>query len=126
MKFTDAQRLWIDTLKTTDKKQGRVYLHHAKADTWCCLGIACDLFVPQSERKLDEETGAEEFDGKDVRLPSKVQDLLGLHSMFGDSVQGDLRAISAYNDSGMSFREIADLLERNPECYFVKGAEDGT
>lgn len=31
-------------------------------------------------------------------------------------------AIAAYNDSDM----IADLLERNPECFFVKGAEDET
>jgi hypothetical protein len=87
---------------------------------YCCLGVACELYR--------RETGRGEWDevnnfclGEHTKffiLPPPVKKWLGLASLdacFDNGPEG----LTAMNDLGIPFPEIADKIESEPEGLFA-------
>lgn len=137
----EKKALWLRALRSEEYKQGREQLR-APGDKFCCLGVACEEFRKDTGRgEWQEEDGqyrgdytfvinAENDDKSWSSLPVSVVEWFGLpvpsntpDLTLADAVAlSDLRVIgkdgrpvplSNLNDEGMSFAEIADLIERD-------------
>lgn len=101
-------RKWVAALRSGKYKQGQDQLRPTK-DTFCCLGVLCDLHRKERGGRWTTLDGYW-YSGAASVLPWKVTAWAGLP---GDNpkVEGGGR-LGFYNDSGKSFKEIADLIER--------------
>lgn len=99
----NAQK-WVDALRSGKYKQGIGQLR--RGDTFCCLGVACDI----AREDLKEEWRGEDFDGNDLILPTSVQMWLGMENRSG-FIASIGSKLAAMNDRGTSFAEIANLIE---------------
>lgn len=101
--------VWVPALRSGKYQQGIGYLRTQK-DTYCCLGVACDIlgvyeWVPDPESPVyalhtnQSDTWYTEF------LPPEVQNRIGLT----DEEQDLLMRLN--DDFRCSFEEIADFLE---------------
>lgn len=88
MNKKDKQK-WVKALRSGKYKQGKYKLHNKSDDTFCCLGVAVNL------KLCGKTTKPEEFISRNF-LNDKSQQIL-----------------SAMNDSGKSFKTIADYIEEN-------------
>jgi hypothetical protein len=87
---------WLAALRGKEYKQGRNQLHHTDDNTFCCLGVLCDI---QSPAGRGTWYGAMGFPPPELRA--------GLF-------MGDCGRLSRLNDvERKSFREIADYVEAN-------------
>jgi hypothetical protein len=114
---------WVAALRSRDYKQGRHLLN--SADGFCCLGVLCDLAVKAGVadwgapatvagiagvsydyvRKCDNKTGV---------LPEPVQEWAGLETAnpwLWVQRAGDVSMARANDSCGLSFPELADLIE---------------
>jgi hypothetical protein len=107
------KREWIDALLSREYKQGKCCLRRSD-DTYCCLGVLCDLFVKEREIEwIISGTGDYYYlHDTSAYLPTSVMDWAGLDESGGwfDSSDGD-RSLASMNDSGKSFEEIAKKIE---------------
>lgn len=126
MNQTEARAAWVEALRSGVYKQGKNYLH--EGDTYCCLGVACDLYrrYESGPGWRDEDTDEDGFPansymGEAGVLPATVRDWLGLGDECGchvvSKVQG--RSLSGLNDQGNTFEEIADVIEAAPDGLFT-------
>lgn len=107
---------WLDALRSGKYVQGRGALR-TESDTYCCLGVLCDVVGEEWKRKPSGAWGVELVGGEFVEsgvLTPTVRDKCGLNAcnpevMLPGGVYPE--ALSELNDSGMSFAEIADLIE---------------
>lgn len=124
--MNDNTRKWIADLKSGDFQQttGRLRL----GGRFCCLGVACERYRRETGNGGWTEgghfvVGDEEVD---LGLPAIVANWLGVSppppGMFGrssgDEVDYDGGTLTAENDSGRTFKEIAELIESEPEGMF--------
>lgn len=105
----EHRRLWVEALRSGKYQQAKNRLRVANG--FCCLGVACDI------SGLGEWSGSGFYLYEDDKLlPIEVRNWLGLSGCMGGYGQGDKRAyLSDQNDEGMSFSEIADIIESEPE-----------
>lgn len=110
---------WLEALRSGEYKQGTGYLH--RGDEFCCLGVLCDL----AEKAGVVKSGPSEaftdqtvYDREVSSLPRSVRLWSGINTpmaMVGDIENDDGLWIgddlAMANDSGYSFRMIADLIE---------------
>ena len=97
------KQLWVTALRSGQYRQGRGILRSTDG-AHCCLGVLCDLHA--------KETGTlwyYDYLGAFKWLPRQVADWAGLSSPDPDILGSTL---SRMNDSGATFREIADIIER--------------
>lgn len=140
MKLTDNQQKWIDALRSGDYKQGKGTLKSRNKEgevCYCCLGVAQELFEPESNRiQLQNPYGSTSgIMLSRLSTPSyKIQALLNLKDTVGQvdhSKPIDRRfpfytlaeANDGINDIPRTFKEIADFIENNPEAVFTEGAD---
>ena len=119
----NARKL-VAALRSGRYKQGRGQLHRASDDRRCCLGVACDLYqkeVGGLRIEKSDEHDAFFYDGESGILPAVVMEWLGLREERGQLGEHFLDCLAAKNDSGASFRQIADIIERKPDGLFVEG-----
>jgi hypothetical protein len=124
--LTEPQKQWLAALRSGKYKQGKNRLHKID-NTFCCLGVACDIFREQLHLECKEEIGSDYEDvylhenGCASALPEKVQLLLNLRDDLGYPKDMKLhKSLIALNDiEEKSFSEIADIIEANPEAYFI-------
>ena len=118
----ELKMLWIDALRSGDYKQGRAVLR-SQNDEFCCLGVLCDLsggewsgtdqnaysFKPASPDGL-EQTSSVHYLPPQVRYDAELPNSFG---GCGDIIllNGNSVALASLNDSGLSFSQIADLIE---------------
>ena len=108
----EARKLWVRALCSGLYKQGETYLH--REDEYCCLGVACEIYPGVLEVRVDGR-GVTSYDAKAESLPDSVKDWLGLRTNFGDYVGDDAEnALTLDNDTGLSFEEIAAIIESEP------------
>ena len=129
---------WIEALRSGRYQQGDETLRASK-DSFCCLGVACDLFNPLGwDYKPDE--GYVFLDGFLCEMPPVVARHFGLQPYevdpiisrevildYTESLNDSYRSmvlrsciedyidgtnLSTLNDTGATFQEIADLIER--------------
>ena len=75
----NAQK-WVDALRSGKYTQGQYSLHPTD-DTFCCLGVACDLFAkenPTEGRWRGNNFVVSGIDSSHSSLPRPVDDWLGL------------------------------------------------
>jgi hypothetical protein len=120
----EIKALWIEALRSGEYQQGKDQLKSAEGK-YCCLGVLCDLarkeglgeWRPNSDG-FGAPTGGNEFvasrDELDARwssLPTAVADWAGTSHdpvVFGGLSTSSLANL---NDTGMSFEDIADVIE---------------
>ena len=126
----NAQK-WVDALRSGKYEQGHGQLR--KGDRYCCLGVACDVYIQEmgggewiaGTRRTDDWWFANEKTGYDAVLPDIVREWLGLSKNAGEYVlDGQPRALTKLNDDyQMSFRNIAIIIESEPEGLFANERE---
>jgi hypothetical protein len=121
---------WVAALRSGEYEQGQEYLHIG--DSYCCLGVLCDLAVkagvisetPDAGADIDENRYAA-YDDAETTLPESASRWAGLTEPDGSWIEDPIMAIpdptspgnrrphsvSSLNDSGLSFAKIADLIE---------------
>ena len=101
---------WVAALRSGKYKQGKHRLR-SDADEFCCLGVLCDISPAarwNGTRAVGDSGGIE--DASIIDLPRSVQHWAGLPTTGPVVKRGSL---SALNDQGVPFSEIADLIERD-------------
>lgn len=135
MKLTENQEKWLSALESEKFKQG--YKALRINDNYCCLGVACEILGAKISKK--DETSHETlyfYESSGVVLPQTIADQLGLldlsatispenrhkfysyiksHGYFGE-LNGSL---TAYNDRGATFQQIAKAIRQLPEAVFT-------
>lgn len=97
------KQAWIDALRSGTYQQGHQTLHNIAENTYCCLGVLCDLYLKEQGKVWDEEYSKLEV------LPREVQLWSGLNWP-NPTIDG--YSLLAFNDYfGYTFYAIADLIE---------------
>lgn len=111
---------WIERLESGELKQGIGHLHDLKADTYCCLGVLCDIASDDGivERKPANISNLEQFIGEHGPsvglLPDDVQNWAGIRGPDAPFKMGDRwTTLAIENDNGKSFTEIAQMIREN-------------
>lgn len=111
-------RKWVDALRSGEYYQGRDQLR-SRQDTYCCLGVACEVAMRNNvELEVTYYDYEYRYNNERYGLPCPVLDWLGLDVRDNNPVVGTdtdettIRAMNANDDLGLSFAEIAVLLER--------------
>lgn len=115
--MTEAdKKLWIAALRSGKIEQGKGRLEDYKG-AMCCLGVVCSLIIP--ERKLVLSGGpcyrdSNRFGHDAMYLPFDIAGRLGISRQgtlpFLDK-NGEVITLAGCNDLGLSFSQIADLIE---------------
>lgn len=108
--MNETLKNWIEVLRSGDYKQTQGSLISENRDAYCCLGVFCEEqgFLQMTEDSLE----GFEIDG---RFSDSTVGAVQLHKVFPDLeyIHIDVieRMLTAANDNGHSFEEIADFLE---------------
>lgn len=103
----------------TSGEYGQAKLTLRAADDYCCLGVLCDLY--RKEVDPTAEWYGSVFLGEANVLPREVQEWAGMRSDIGifDRIDGGTgyatECLSVLNDNGMSFNEIAGVIQEHYE-----------
>lgn len=110
----ENRKKWVKALRSGKYDQGRSYLK--RSDKYCCLGVACEVagLIGEPSNKNPQIIY---FDNEKAFLPTSVMSFLGLSSDYGRYDTGYSHEISlaGQNDKGLTFKEIADIIEAEPE-----------
>lgn len=111
--------LWVNALRSGKYEQttGKLKRHGG----YCCLGVLCELsgqgeFVDMVEMK-DVYVLPSGMRGK-TELPDEIVEWAGMSSRDGaihPDYPSGITTLSAMNDDGSTFAEIADVIEENWE-----------
>ena len=113
---------WVAALRSGKYPQTRGALRDDRG--YCCLGVACDLYGLATQTPWQQDTGGFYFDGEDTDLPERVSRWMGLNDPGGSYKEyGEFSALSFENDNGMSFEDIASLIESEPSGLFESSSE---
>ena len=129
-------RKWIKALRSGKYKQGKASLQSAEG--FCCLGVACDIFIPQDKKILsgaNRMTGT--FPNYQLHAPEwlkKINNDFAEKNLIEIGGFQHSTSISDMNDNfpsrnaelqrehfSMNFDEIADMIQ----LVYLEGAFDG-
>ena len=107
---------WAEALRGGKYEQHTSALANRDRTRHCCLGVLCELAI---EDGVELETHSGEvhysFEGEATGLPGVVMDWADMDTAIGQ-LPGNYVSLDVENDTGMSFGEIADLIERHWEA----------
>ena len=119
----EIKQRWIQALRSGEYKQGQGALHNYNENTFCCLGVLCDLHAKETNTSwvdYPEENWRSDYLGNDISLPNKVIEWSGLedHDPLINRKLSPLihrtLSLAMYNDEkGYSFDQLADLIEKH-------------
>lgn len=110
--FTEAQLKWLEALESGKYEQTIGALRDSKG--FCCLGVACDI------SGLGDWVVDKLYLGNSGLLPDEVQEYFSLRDNEGEPRDPrKFTPLTAMNDKGKSFKEIAAHLRKHPEQYFT-------
>lgn len=116
----DIKQEWVRRLRSGDYKQGMAYLRRTD-DTYCCLGVLCEIAVEQNV--IPEPTNTNSFledsyyaygVGNTGVLPKVVMAWAGLDDSVPDVYIPEFGRVSlaGLNDGeGYTFDQIADVID---------------
>ena len=120
--MNENAKLWVHTLRSGQYEQTKGALR--SKDRFCCLGVACDLYDEGGWAEDDFDPRGYRVDGEELDdiLPNAVKRWLGLRTSMGkfESSDGIFPTLVDVNDDGVTFEEIADLIEKHQDQLFVK------
>lgn len=105
----EIKKKWVDALRSGEYQKGVGNLNWGGA--FCCLGVLCDIHSKETGTKW-EDSG--KYIDSHSYLPDQVMGWAELpRSQFGADVmrQSVRLSLVSLNDAGVTFREIADLIE---------------
>lgn len=111
----DIKKKWVEALRSSEYQQGRGRLHNPKENTFCCLGVLCDIYRKENNLQWVICHGAAYLSGDhhepmDGFLPPQVVDWAGVKDR-SPVVEGS--SLVALNDSDeFSFEKIAQYIEK--------------
>lgn len=104
------RELWVAALRSGEFKQGKAALRTAEG--YCCLGVGCEIYRRYHSSRVTWVGFSPQkwrFDAESSWLPLTVRDWFGLATSAGQIKYYD--DLSAMNDRGASFTEIANVIE---------------
>ena len=108
--LNEHEREWVEALRSRRFEQGKNFLN--RGGKFCCLGVACVLAGVEG---VEVEGGKVAYGGFIASLPLSVCEWLGIplnvNGMM-EGVEGAMIILAELNDSGFTFGEIADVIER--------------
>jgi hypothetical protein len=130
---------WVAALRSGNYMQGKGFLHNKDENTFCCLGVLCDMYVQEvgnrdtfcKERLTADTKLVTVFGDATGTLPDEVRIWSGVHDDNGQFKYDKpipSKDASFYNDvettllTGMNdgeyghdftFEEIANIIEKN-------------
>ena len=120
--MTPNQEKWLTALESNEYQQGKGYLH-SQNNKFCCLGVAADLF--KTTPSTLDDTAHYLYNGHKSLAPRFVIEALHLYNSTGDALRPVDRhmSLTALNDSGYSFKEIAKIIRDDPRNFFTRTEE---
>ena len=95
---------WRRALRSGKYKQTKTTLQDEKG--YCCLGVACEIFIPKERKKLNEGMLSGALPIHQDNAPSWLVEINRWFTQHAD------KPLSLLNDKeNLTFDEIADLLE---------------
>jgi len=116
MKIEIAE-IWIDALESGEYEQTKGLLK--RKDSYCCLGILCQISGLGEFKQLmgDKFFSYILTNGETcslAALPNEILEWAGMSDMYGNFDKSDgFSTLSILNDSGKTFREIAEIIRDN-------------
>ena len=106
----DIKSKWVAALRSGKYKQGQGKLR--VNDRYCCLGVLCDIVNPEGWEQIpdpDNKVYANRYRGSCNAhyIPHDLEKDAGL----GNSI--NVLRLAPLNDSGYSFDQIADYIEKH-------------
>lgn len=115
-----VQTEWVKRLREHPERQltGRLGERNSTDYKACCLGelwlTYCDIKGQQPQWDFDQL----HINGLNCYFSDEATDELGLRSFAGGSKKG--KSLATLNDSGSTWTEIADMVEKDIFNYFTK------
>jgi len=118
------RRHLVEALRSGEFQQGNGQLERTASDATpkhCCLGVACRVAMRDGlDLEVDESRLNTRFDEQQYYAPSSIVEWYGFRSNHGGRVGcGAATDLAHLNDSGLSFAEIADVIEAELAGLFV-------
>ncbi len=99
---------WLKALRSGEFQQGKTYLENKLDDdssSYCCIGVACRIMHPNKKLKGFGWINSDLGRLRDLKVPKMLH---------GDGSENVLVAkLANMNDSGKSFKVIANFIEKN-------------
>jgi hypothetical protein len=136
----EIAKKWIKALRSGKYKRGEGFLKHFNSKNQprhCCLGVLCELYnesmkknhkktltVKTSNSGFCPENGYVIFGDRDGSLPPAVKKWAGIKDSTGEFTYivkdqygeyKDHKNLSILNDTGKTFKTIANIIEKNIE-----------
>lgn len=107
------RKAWTDALRSGNYQQGRKYLHNRAANTFCCLGVLCEVLrLPRTDPPSHTSPGANYLmpEGHTLSgaLSPSVQRLVGI------TVNFEGKLMQANDTYGKTFTAIAGMIDAEP------------
>lgn len=110
----EVKAKWVEALRSGRYRQCRSYLR--ADDAFCCLGVLCDIsgLAEWDQPGTAAHTAPGMYLGAETTLPTAVMAWSGLRRDNPEVVLSDGApyTLADLNDEGTSFKEIADVIER--------------
>jgi len=119
-------KLWTDALRSGKYQQG-VYFLRNSSNEFCCLGVACQVYLennPDTDLQwTSTDNGSLYRIGGDASyIPTVVAKWFGLRTFnaeYFDTSTQTFTGLASKNDGDrLSFDQIADLIESSPDKLF--------
>lgn len=111
----EIKKRWVAALRSGEYKQGQMVLHNVCNDSYCCLGVLCELYCKEHPDLSVKSQCHHEFEyyfNVHEVLPTEIIEWADLDGANPIAEHWDT-TIAEMNDSGKPFSEIADLIEED-------------
>ena len=110
---------WLTALRSGEYKQctGQLYSNYGNTDSYCCLGVACEVFNHNSPVKVKRKGFAYGRMRINSYIPTKVAKWLGM------TIDGQYRCVKMNDNDRKLFKQIATIVENNKSKYFIWAQE---
>jgi len=117
-----VMKRWVKALRSGEYLQTKEYLASQDEkgnDSFCCLGVLCNIMQEETGKLVvtKDLRNKYSFDNEGSTLPKSVINWSGLRNSqghFRDNYDKS-QELTALNDEGKSFKEIANIIEKNYE-----------
>lgn len=118
-KLGPIQRAWVRALRSGKYKQCKAKLTQLDGDkpvAHCCLGVLCELAVKSGVKlRIGVDASNRQYNGEDDVLPPAVRKWASLQGNTGEFYY---ESLAGHNDSGQTFKSIANTIEKHAEKIF--------
>jgi len=106
------KKLWVAALRSGKYKQAKNQLRD-ETNAFCCYGVLCNIHAQEHPKIAAAQKDDEKYMGAYAHLPYAVAYWAGFKPGFTNRIRiaGTVDFLSAHNDNGASFTQIANAIE---------------